>query len=216
MQLAGSVALVVGADSAVGAAIARRLIARGAVKVYPAPKDMPRELSKGFGDVMLLVNCLVAVQQGASALAGLDIQPLGRESSPAGRTRQLIDAFAPVLAARGGGAVVNLLSVLCADPPLDDATSAVSQSSVDWALSDGLRGRLAAQQTRLLYLRAQLAVGIGERTHMDECALADFLAARVLDQLEASGRSNNDSTWFHENMPSVFRAGGRRPNEHSD
>jgi NAD(P)-dependent dehydrogenase (short-subunit alcohol dehydrogenase family) len=39
MKLAGCVALVVGADSGVGAAIVRGLLARDAVKVYAASND---------------------------------------------------------------------------------------------------------------------------------------------------------------------------------
>lgn len=216
MKLEGSVALVVGADSAVGAAIVRGLFERGAVKVYPAPMEGALELTQDIDDLTLLVNCLVAVQQTPSALSGADVQPVGQGLAPAGSTLQLIDWFAPVLAARGGGAVVNLLSVLCADPPPDSSTTMVPSSSVDWALSDGLRSRLAAQRTWLLYFQAQLAVGNAERMHQDEWALADFFARRVLDQLEGSSWSNIDATGVHDQMPSSFRAGGKRPNEHND
>lgn len=101
----------------------RRLLARGAVKVYAASKDGVSEvlqpgvalhvvdpeslghasaLAQRLDDVTLLVNCLVAVQQSPSTLAGADIQPPGRRSPPAGRTLKLFDAFAPVLGANGG------------------------------------------------------------------------------------------------------------------
>jgi hypothetical protein len=138
--------------------------------------------------VTLLVNCLVAVRHSASSLAGADLQSLGRQSPAVGRTLKLIDAFAPVLAANGGGAVVNLLSVLWADQPLDDTTPKVSRRTVEWTLADGLRDRLAAQQTQLLYFRAQLVVGSGDQVLDDQRALAGHVAMRVLDQLEAGDR----------------------------
>lgn len=218
MKLEGSVALVVGADNAVGAAIVRQLAARGAFKVYSALTDGACALAQELDDVTLLVNCLVAVQHGASALAGADIQPLGRASSPAGRALELVDAFAPVLAAKGGGAVVNVLSVLCADPPLQDPTSVVSRCDVDWTLSDGLRRRLTSQRTEVLYLRAELAVGSGDQLLGDQRALAGYLATRVLDQLEAAGQPDGDngSRWSDETTPLLFGEGRRQRSELSD
>lgn len=210
MKLGGSVALVVGADSAVGAAIVRGLLARGAVKVYAASNDAGSErlhpgavpltvvdlarpapagaLARELTDVTLLVNCLVAVQHSASSLAGADIQVLGGRSPPVRRTLKLINAFAPVLAANGGGAVVNLLSVLCADQALNGTTPRVRRRTVDSTLADSLRDRLAGQQTQLLYFRAQLAVGSGDQGLDDQGALAGHVAMRVLDQLEACDR----------------------------
>jgi NAD(P)-dependent dehydrogenase (short-subunit alcohol dehydrogenase family) len=209
VKLEGSVALVVGADSAVGAAIVRGLLTRDAVKVYaaasesgggrPQPGAVPLTLNlarpahagalaRELADVNLLVNCMVAVQHSASSLAGSAIQPLGRRLPPVGRTLNLINAFAPVLAANGGGAVANVLSVLYVDQPLDDSTPTARQGTVDWMLADGLRGRLAAQQTQLLYFRAQLAVGSRDQVLDDQRALAGHVAMRVLDRLEAGDR----------------------------
>lgn len=218
MKLEESVALVVGVENAVGAAIVRHLAARGATRVYSTPTDGACALAQDLDDVTLLVNCLVAVQHGASAIAGADVQPLGRSSSPAGRTLELVDAFAPVLAANGGGAVINVLSVLCADPPLQDRTPVVSRCDVDWTLSDGLRGRLVSQQTKLLYLRAELAVGSGDQLLGDQRVLAGHLATRVLDQLEAACNPNGHkgSNWSDEAMPLLFGVGRRQRSELSD
>lgn len=190
MKIEGSVAMVVGADSAVGAAIVRGLHARNAAKVYTASHDPGDERLQAdtipLADVTLLVNCMVAAH------------PLGVPSPPVGRTLKLIDAFAPVLAANGGGAVVNVLSVPCVGRPWDDTSPEVARQAVDGTLADGLRGRLAAQQTLLLYFEAQLALGSGDQVLDDQCALAGHVAMRVLDQIEARDRpdGNNGSSWF--------------------
>jgi NAD(P)-dependent dehydrogenase (short-subunit alcohol dehydrogenase family) len=181
MKLEGAVPRVVGADSAVGAAIVRGLLARDALKVHtvsnepvasgqqpgavPLTVDLSRPaqadaLARELPDATLLVNSMVAVPHGASSLAGSDIQPPGRRWPPLGRTLNLIDAFAPVLA-------------------------------------DSLRDRLAAQQTQqLLDFRAQLAVGSGDQVLDDQRALAGHVATRVLDGLpgrfSAGGRQTSE------------------------
>lgn len=209
MKLKGSVVLVVGADSAVGAAIVRGLLVRDAAKVYTASNDQGGDrpqpgaapltvdlahrphvsaLARELADVTMLVNCMVAVQQSTSALAGVDIPSLDQHSPAMGRTLKLIDAFAPVLAANGGGAVADVLTVLSAGQPLYDSTPRASRDTVDWVLAEGLRGRLAMQQTRLLYFRAQLVVGRDEEVLDDQRTLAGHVAMRVLDQLEADER----------------------------
>jgi NAD(P)-dependent dehydrogenase (short-subunit alcohol dehydrogenase family) len=205
MKLEGSVALVVGAESAVGAAIVRGLLARGAARVYVASNDSGSdrtqagvvqlaedpaqatdvgELARDLADVTLLVNCMLAVSHGVPLPAGSGMQPRERRSLSIGRTLDLIDAFAPVLAANGGGAVVNVLSVLCPDQPLADDVARVSPLALDSMLADDLQGRLAAQGTQLLYLRAQLAVGHGDQALDDQRALAGYFAMRVLRRLE--------------------------------
>lgn len=193
MMLAGSVALVVGADSAIGAAIVRGLIARDAAKVYaethvdssgspPSGTANPvveiartgrvGELARELTDVTLLVNCLVAGQY-------------SRRTPTVGRTVKLIDAFAPVLRANGGGAVVNVLSVLHAEQALGNTAPTSSRPFAEWMLADGLRDRLAAQQTQLLFLSAQLVVGREEQALDDQRALAGHIATRLLHQLES-------------------------------
>jgi hypothetical protein len=167
--------------------------------------------------VTLLVDCMVAVQHGASSLAGADIQSLRRQSPAVRRTLKLINAFAPVLAANGGGAVANVQSVLCTDPPLSGTTPKGSRRTVDWLLADGLRARLAAQQTQLLYFRAQLAVGSGDELLDDQRALAGHFAMRVLDQLEATDRPDRGIGSWRSGEPKPFpRTARRKTNEQSD
>ena len=137
MDIAGSVALVTGANGGIGRAFVGALLKRGATKIYVAARD-PASLSDllkgGDGrlvplrldvtdsaqvaaaataapDVTLLVNNAgYAAFQGA--IAAPDISAARREMDvnyfgPLALTR----TFKPALAAAGGGAVVNMLSM---------------------------------------------------------------------------------------------------------
>jgi NAD(P)-dependent dehydrogenase (short-subunit alcohol dehydrogenase family) len=137
MDIAGSVALVTGANGGIGRAFVGALLKRGAAKIYVAARD-PASLSDllkgGDGrlvplrldvtdsaevaaaataapDVTLLVNNAgYAAFQGA--IAAPDISAARREMDvnyfgPLALTR----AFRPALGASSGGAVVNMLSM---------------------------------------------------------------------------------------------------------
>lgn len=193
MKIQGSVALVTGTHHAFGAAMVRALLARGAAKVHVATRgagcttqagalpvmlDVTRPVqmrarAREIRDVTLLVNSIVHLEVGHSLLV----------------VPQLVDAFAPVLAANGGGAVVNVLSVLNTDAPWHPGDSDGASESTDRLLGDGLRGRLAAQGTALLFLRATLVDAGSDDGSQGHWTLADHVARRVLDALEAGGRT---------------------------
>ena len=195
MNLDKAVALVIGADSALGAAVVRGLLARGVAKVYaddplesceivlsrsvPLFVDIDKQapaatLARELTDVTLLVHCLVTEPH--AVLPG--------EGPTVGRTLKLIDAFAPVLAANGGGAVVNVMSVLHPDQLTTTTAPTNARPLAEWMLADGLRDRLAAQRTQLLFFGAQLVVGAGEQMLDDQRALAAHIATRMLHQLD--------------------------------
>lgn len=132
MDVAGSVALVTGASRGLGAAFCRALLEQGASKVYagargpdtvqipgviPVRLDItsPADVAAAVahcGDVTLLVNN-AGILTGTSALAD-DALDEGRrefETNVFG-TLSMSRAFAPVLGGNGGGAIVNVLSVL--------------------------------------------------------------------------------------------------------
>ena len=132
MKIEGSVALVTGANRGLGAAFCRTLLDRGATKVYAGRVTSGRSTTPGVipvpldvtsaadiaaaadrcGDVTLLVNN-AGIGTGTSALAddALDAARLEFETNVFGPLA-LAGAFAPALAANGGGAIVNVLSVL--------------------------------------------------------------------------------------------------------
>ena len=131
MKIAGSVALVTGANRGLGQVYARELVSRGAAKVYGAARDpgavtepgvtpialditdaqRVSEVAAQCADVSLLVNNAGVMK--ASTFTGapsLDAARLEMETNYFG-TLSMCRAFAPVLAANGGGAIVNMLSV---------------------------------------------------------------------------------------------------------
>ncbi|KRD07970.1 short-chain dehydrogenase [Mycobacterium sp. Root265] len=153
-------ALVTGANRGLGRQFAAELSARGA-KVYAAARrpetvDLPgvipvqlditdpesiRRAAEIAGDVTVLIN-----NAGVSTRAGLldgtmdDIR-LEMETHFFG-TLQVIRAFAPVIERNGGGAILDVLSVLSW---LHPATSGAysSAKAAAWALTDAVRDELS-------------------------------------------------------------------------
>ncbi|MBI5719779.1 MAG: short-chain dehydrogenase [Burkholderiales bacterium] len=210
MKIEGSVALVTSTDHAFGAGLAQALLARGAAKVYAATRgagsakqppgalpvmlDVTRPaqmsaLARELGDVTLLVDSVVHFEGGLSPPAGADDEAGAAQPAPAGHCLQLVDAFAPVLAANGGGAVVNVLSVLSAGAFWHPGDSHGAAQAAQGLAGDGLRARLAAQGTELLFFRAALVVDAGSDDLLQgHWTLADHVARRVLDALESGDR----------------------------
>ena len=172
MKIAGSVALVTGSNRGVGRAYVQVLLAMGAKKVYAAARDIKgvEDLVKAnpgkvepvrldvtseadakaaaakCRDVSLLINNAGA--NGVSgALAASSVDAAQREMTVnyfglLHRTR----AFAPILKANGGGAIVNMLSVVArVNMPLLGTYSASKAAA--WSLTQAARGELAKQGT---------------------------------------------------------------------
>jgi NAD(P)-dependent dehydrogenase (short-subunit alcohol dehydrogenase family) len=169
MQIEGSTALVTGANRGLGRHFAAELLARGA-KVYAAARnpgsvDLPGVIpvaldvtdaasvaaaAAATGDVTLLINN-AGSSTGASLLSGpmADIQ-LEMNTHFFG-TLAVTRAFAPQLAAHGGGAVLNVLSGLSwISFPGSGAYCAAK--SAEWSLTNALRQELAAHGTQVTAL----------------------------------------------------------------
>src|SRR5215469_5537996 len=166
MKIAGSVALVTGTDRGLGQVFARELVSRGAAKVYGTARDpaavtepgvMPvalditdpqrvAQVAQQCTDVTLLVNN-AGVMKASSFIhpPTLDAARLEMETNYFG-TLSMCRAFAPVLAANGGGAVVNMLSVTSFyNNPLEASYGASKAAA--WSLTNGIRTELHHQGT---------------------------------------------------------------------
>lgn len=156
MNTENVVALVTGANRGLGRRFAEQLVARGA-KVYagarrPETVDLPgvipvqlditdaesiRRAAEFAGDVNVVVNNAGVSTQATLLDGSLDDIRLEMETHYFG-TLQMLRAFAPIVERNGGGAILNVLSVLSwLHPPTSGAYSAAKAAA--WALTDAVR-----------------------------------------------------------------------------
>ena len=166
MKIDGSVALVTGANRGLGRAFAKELVSRGAAKVYAAARDPAAVTEPGVTpmalditdpervaqvaaqctDVSLLVNNAGVLKYSTfTGAPNLDAARLEMETNYFG-TLSMCRAFAPVLAASGGGAIVNMLSVTSFYTNPFDASYGASKAAA-WSLTNGVRLELHHQGT---------------------------------------------------------------------
>jgi NAD(P)-dependent dehydrogenase (short-subunit alcohol dehydrogenase family) len=165
-RLAGSVVLVTGANGGLGTQFVGQALERGASRVYatartprewpdgrvvPLALDVTDEMSiaaaaKAATDVTVVVS-----NAGVSAGSSLLEMPLAEvraafETNVFGPVA-VAQAFAPVLAANGGGALIDIHSALSwlARPGIYSATKAAL-----WSVTNTLRLELAAQGTQVV------------------------------------------------------------------
>lgn len=171
MQLRNAVVFISGANRGLGLAFARAALAAGAAKVYAAARDPASVTLPGVvpvaldvtdaaqvaaaaarcGDVTLLVNN-AGISLSAPALAADAIEAARRSfDTNVFGLWQLSQAFAPVLRANGGGAVLNVLSALTWVSLPGTAGYSASKAAA-WAVSNALRGELREQGTQVTSL----------------------------------------------------------------
>ncbi|MFG1689086.1 SDR family oxidoreductase [Nonomuraea sp. NPDC049269] len=165
MEIEGSVALVTGANRGIGRAFTRALLARGAAKVYAGVRRPEDFEEPGLEPLRLDVTAPDQIAAAASAAsdativinnAGIIAGPGLLEGSLEGARQELevnylgtwavSRAFAPVLAANGGGVLVNMLSVASWRANNRFPGYAASKAA-QWSLTNALRVGLREQGT---------------------------------------------------------------------
>lgn len=167
MKIQASVALVTGANRGLGQAIVRRLLAAGVSKVYATARDVSK-LPELPGVIPLALDVTDPHSVAAAAAQAQDVNLLINNAGialaggflaedAAERARRELEtnyfgplatsqAFAPILARNGGGALVNVLSVLSWINSEMVASYSASKSAA-WSLTNGLREELRSQGT---------------------------------------------------------------------
>jgi NAD(P)-dependent dehydrogenase (short-subunit alcohol dehydrogenase family) len=208
MRIEGSVALVTGAGRGLGLAFARELVSRNAARVYGAARDPAAVTEPGVtpvalditdaegvarvaqqcADVTLLVNNAGVMRASTFIDApSLDAARSEMETNYFG-TLSMCRAFAPVLAAAGGGAVVNMLSITSFFTNPLNASYGASKAA-EWSLTNGIRIELAHQGTLVVAVHAgfidtDMAAGIDVPKISPESVARQAFDAVEADEVE--------------------------------
>jgi len=204
MKIEGSVVLVTGANRGIGDAFTRELLARGARKIYAGARDpstvtragvqalrldvdRPEDIAAAAAtasDVTFVINN-TAIARAGGFLAP-DSEEVARrifETNFFGMLR-MCNAFAPILGANGGGALLNVLSV--ASWVNGGSLGAYSASkSAAWSLTNSLRSELAAQKTHVLALHMAYVDTDLTRGFDVPKSSAEEIVKRAIDGLES-------------------------------
>ncbi|MEB8337547.1 SDR family oxidoreductase [Streptomyces endophyticus] len=202
MELKNAVAVVTGANRGLGRHLAAQLVERGAT-VYAAARrpetiDLPgvtplrldvtdedsiREAARIASDATLLINN-AGISTGATLIDG-DLGEVRREMDtnffgPLAATR----TFAPVIEGNGGGAVLNVLSVLSWYHPAGLGSYAASKAAA-WALSGASREELAPRGITVSALHVgYMDTDMAAAVPADQKVSASAVAAQALDGIE--------------------------------
>jgi short-subunit dehydrogenase len=210
MNISGSVVLVTGANGGIGSVFVAELLKRGAAKVYVAARDTStlRQLLKDGDrrlvplpldvtdadqvaaaasvahDVSLLINNAgYAAFEGAIAAPDMDDARREMEVNYFG-TLAMTRAFAPQLATAGGGAVLNMLSML-ALVSLPMAATYSASKAAGLSLTRSLRAELAMQHTQVVgVLAVQTDTAMGSKLPEPRMTPVEVVS-EALDALEA-------------------------------
>jgi NAD(P)-dependent dehydrogenase (short-subunit alcohol dehydrogenase family) len=166
--LDGRIVLVTGANGGLGEQFVRQALERGAAKVYAAartpqhwqdPRVEPLRLdltdpddaaraALAAPDVDLLINN-AAIAPGGDSISGPEDELRRIFETNFFGTLRVAKAFTPVLAARGGGTVLNVLS---AAAWVTMPTGYAASKAAMWSATNALRTELRGQGTQVIGL----------------------------------------------------------------
>ena len=221
MNVQGCTALVTGANRGFGRALVQALLDGGAAKIYASARDtstlQPLVAASGgrvvtltlditrddhiaaaataCNDVTVLFNNAgINRHQGVIAASSLDDAKAEMASNYFG-TLAMCRTFAPVLAANGGGAIVNVLSIL-AKVAIPAMGSLCASKAASLRMTEGVRAELAAQGTRVVALMTGAMDTDMERDFQGPKSAPAEVAAVLL-----AGLAAGDEEVYHGPMP---------------
>jgi NAD(P)-dependent dehydrogenase (short-subunit alcohol dehydrogenase family) len=194
MDISNSVAVVTGANRGLGRHFAAQLLEQGA-KVYAAARnpesiDLPGAIAlqldvtdpasvaaaaKIATDATFLINN--AGSYTGEPLLGGDLAKIRLEmETHYFGTLAVTDAFAPILRGNGGGAILNVLSVLSWLHP-GGAGAYTAAKAAEWALTDAVRDQLAGDGITVSalhvgYMDTDMAASVPAEQKIDPAVVA--------------------------------------------
>lgn len=201
VEVAGKVVVVTGGRRGLGAALVDEVLARGARKVYSTarsgfaddrPQVVTRELevrsvdsvaalAEVAGDADIVINNAGILIPDALLTGDFDHVQETFDINVFGPLR-VTRAFAPILAANGGGAVVNVHSVLSW---LAGSGAYGASKAAIWSVTNSLRVELASQHTQVVGVHA----GFIDTEMVSDVPLPKTtpaeVARRIIDGLES-------------------------------
>jgi NAD(P)-dependent dehydrogenase (short-subunit alcohol dehydrogenase family) len=203
MQVDGSTVVVTGGQRGLGKALVKAFLDSGAAKVYatartpqdshddrviPVPLDVTdpasvASLSAGAEDATIVVNNAGA--QHRDKLLDVDIESVRTlfETNVYGALR-VAQCFAPVLGRNGGGALVNIMSIMSwsVGTAAGAATYGATKAAL-WSLTNSLRVELAEQRTQVVgvhlgYLQTDMTTTLDVRK-LDPATAAETVVSAI-------------------------------------
>jgi NAD(P)-dependent dehydrogenase (short-subunit alcohol dehydrogenase family) len=231
VKIEGAVALVTGGNRGLGKAFVRALLDAGAAKVYAAARDASSVTESGATpvgldirndhDITAAVNACRDVTVLVNNAGIAKFTPLiGAPSMDAARdeiavnylgTLAMCRAFAPVLAANGGGAIVNVLSVVSWITVPISGSYCVSKAA-ELAMTNGIRIELGAQGTLVVgvhagYIDTDMTANLAIKEITPEDVVSATLAALERGETEvlADDRSRDVKNRLRDDPASLDR-----------
>ncbi|MEL3944131.1 MULTISPECIES: SDR family oxidoreductase [Streptomyces] len=201
VAVAGKVAVVTGGRRGLGAALVDELLARGARKVYATARSAYVDDRPGVVTAELEVRSAESVAALAEVAADAEIVfnnagvllPAALLTGDLDSATETFDvnvfgplrvarAFAPVLAASGGGALVHMHSVLSW---LAGSGAYGASKAAAWSVTNSLRVELAAQHTQVVGVHSGF-IDTDMVSALDRPKASPAqIAARIVDGVEA-------------------------------